>query len=192
MIKKLSLISVFILLFCTVGASAQDAGNNSASVSNALDQRVTERLKRLKTTLDDNQLRVIKARCKAAQNKIKAIKKVAAVYSGAQNERVGNILNNLDRLSGNLRNQGADTTAIDDEVEKIKQLQTKIDTAYEDYLLAIDDSAVIDCQESPEGFRLSLDDAKQQFTQLRDLRNSLRQVIKDDLRQTLINLKDSL
>lgn len=192
MIKKLSLISVFILLFCTVSASAQDAGNNSANSSNALDQRVTERLKTLKSTLNDNQLRVIKARCKAAQDKIKAIKKVGAVYSVAQNERVDNILNNLNALSGNLRSQGVDTTEIDNEIEKIKQLQTKIDTAYEDYLLAIDDSSVINCQESPEGFRLSVDDAKQQFAQLRELRNSLRQIVKDDLRQTLINLKDSL
>ncbi len=192
MIKKLSFISVFILLFCTISASAQEAGNSPAARSDALDQRVTERLKRLKTSLNENQLRIIKARCKAAQNKIKAIKKVAAVYSSTQNERVSNIIGNLDRLSENLRNQGVDTTSIDDEIEKIKQQQAKIDSAYENYLQAIDDSAVIDCQQSPEGFRLSVDDAKQQFAQLRELRNSLKQMIKDDLRPALVGLKGSL
>lgn len=192
MIKKLSFIAVFILCFCTVSVSAQDATDNSSARSNGLDQRVTERLKRLKTDLNDRQIKVIKVRCKAAQNKIKTIKKVAGVYSSTQNERVDKILDNLDRLNENLRNQGKDTSSVDKEIEQISQLKTKIDSTYENYILAIDDSSVIDCEASPEGFRLSVNDAKEQFSELADLRKSLKDLIKIELRETLINLKSNL
>lgn len=192
MIKKLSFISVFILLFATAGVSAQDGGDRPAERNNGLDQRVTERLKRLDTNLNDNQIRVIEARCKAAQNKLKALRKVAEVYSSTQNERVDKILDNLARLSENLKSQGMDAGSIDKNIREIKQLEENISSTYEDYLLAIDDSATINCQTSPEGFRLSVDDAKGQFSDLRELRNSLRDLIKVELRQTLTDIRNNL
>jgi protein subunit release factor A len=157
-----------------------------------LDQRVTERIQKLKTVLSAGQIRDLKTRCKAAQNKLKTIKKVAAVYSSTQNKQVDTILSNADRLSGSLKNQGIDASPIDQKIEEINSLKTQIDSTYENYLLAIDDSAIIDCKVGPEGFRSSVDDAKNQFSELADLRKSLKDLIKIELRKTLIDLKDGL
>ncbi len=192
MIKKLSFISVFILLFAAVGVDAQDAGNRPSGNNNGLDQRVTERLKRLEANLNDDQIQAIKARCKAAQNKIKAVKKVAVVYSTSQNERVDKILNNLARLSENLKSQGIDAGSVDKTIDDVEKLEARIDSTYEDYLLAVNDSAAINCEASPEGFRLSVDDAKGQFSELRELRNSLRELIKVELKQTLTDIRNNL
>ena len=193
MIKKLSLIAVFVLCFCTVSVSAQNAETDpSSNRSDGLDQRVTERLKTLKTSLNDDQAKAIKARCESAQDKIKAIQKAAEAYSSAQDGEVSKILEGLDTLNQNMRSQGTDTGPVDSEIEKIKQVKTKIDSTYEKYLLAVSDSASIDCQASPEGFRLSVDDAKKQFSDLQALRSSLVDLIKGELKETLINLKGSL
>lgn len=189
MIKKLSFISVFIFCFFAASVSAQDA--NVGSSANR-DERVLERIQKLKTSLNRDQIDALKARCKAAQNKIKTIKKVATVYSLTQNERVDKILDSLTRLNENLKDQDVDTSLIAKKIEEINQLKTQIDSTYENYLLAIDDSAIIDCKIGPEGFRASVDDAKKQFSELADLRKSLRDLIKIELRETLIDLKDGL
>jgi hypothetical protein len=192
MIKKLSFVTVFILCFCTISVSAQDAGDGSPSQTSKLDQRVTERLKRLKTETNDKQLQTIKAKCKTAQTKFKIIKKTATFYFSAQDERVSKILDDLDKLTENLKNQRLDTESIDKNAEEIKQLKTEIDSTYEKYLLAIEDAAIIDCEASPEGFRISVDDAKKQFSELQELRKSLTDIIRGNLKSALINLKDSL
>ncbi len=157
-----------------------------------MDQRITERLKTLKTDLSDRQLQNIKSRCKSAQRKIQDVKKTAETYSSERNKKVDNILTNLDELNGSLRSAGKDTSLIDAEAQKISQTKEKIDSTYNNYLLAMSDAADIDCQDSPEGFRLSLDDAKQQFASLTELRRSLNGLIKNDLKQALVNLKGSL
>jgi hypothetical protein len=192
MIKKLSFISVFILLFCAVSVSAQDAENKPSSRSEGLDQRVTERLKKLPADLDDSEIKVIKAKCKAAQNKIKLVRQAADTYYSAQNEKVDKILDDLDSLSQTLKSQGIESGSIDKKIEEITQLKEKIGSTYEDYLLAVNDSVAINCETSPEGFRLSVDDAKKQFSDLRELRSTLINLIKVDLRQTLTGIKDSL
>ncbi|MEX2014624.1 MAG: hypothetical protein WD885_01695 [Candidatus Saccharimonadales bacterium] len=192
MIKKLSFISVFILLFCAVSVSAQDAEDNSSSRSNGLDQRVTERLKKLTTDLDDKQIQAIKARCEAAQNKIKLVRQAAGTYSSTQKESVNKILNNLIGLSETLKSERIESGSVDKKIEEINQLEAKINSTYENYFLAINDSVAIDCKTSPEGFRLSVDDAKKQFSDLQELRSTQMNLIKVELRQILTAIKDSL
>ena len=193
MLRKLSLTAVLILCFFTAGASAQERENaNTSGRSDGLDQRVTERLKTLKTSLNDKQAKDIKTRCKSAQSKLKAIQQKSEDYSSAQNSKVNEILDNLDKLNQNLRSQGVDTSSTDEQIEKISQIKTDIKATYENYLLALSDSALIDCQSSPEGFRLSVDDAKKNFSELKELRKSQIDLIKVDLKNALINLRNEL
>lgn len=192
MIKKLSFISVFILLFCVASVSAQDAENSLPSDKDGIDQRVTERLKKLTTDLDASQIEAIKAKCGAAQNKIKLVQKAAGAYASTQDESVDKILNDLTSLSETLRSQGIEAGSVDKKIKEITQLEEKINSTYENYLLAINDSIAIDCKAGPEGFRLSVDDAKQQFSDLQELRSTLIALIKVDLKQDLTGIKDSL
>lgn len=193
MLRKLSLTAVLILCFFTVNASAQQREDtNIARSSEGLDQRVTERLKTLKTSLNDKQAKDIKTKCKSAQSKLKAIQQKAEDYSSTQNSKVDAILDRLDKLNQNLRSQGVDTTSIDEQIEKISQAKINIKSTYENYRLALSDSALIDCQSSPEGFRLSIDDAKKKFSELKELRKSQIDLIKVDLKKVLINLRNEL
>jgi hypothetical protein len=66
------------------------------------------------------------------------------------------------------------------------------ETIYKDYLTALEDSAKIECEANPEGFRSSIDDAKKQFSELADLRKSLKELVKIELREILIDLKSSV
>lgn len=188
MIKKLSFISVFVLCFCATSVNAQAVANSS----NGLDQRVTERLKRLKIELSESQTEIIKDRCEQAQGKLKAVQKSAAVYSLSQEETINKVLDDLTGLKESLSDRSADTVLISDKIDKINELKTKVDSTYKNYILAVEDSAAIDCKSSPEGFRLSLDDAKKQFAELTELRKSLVDLIKIELRGTLVEIKDNL
>ncbi|HEX5798029.1 MAG TPA: hypothetical protein VFX79_01620 [Candidatus Saccharimonadales bacterium] len=192
MIKKLSFISVFILLFCTVSVSAQDAENKPSSRNDGLDQRVTERLKNLTADLDDNEIKALKAKCKAAQNRIRFVRQAADTYYSGRSERVDKILDDLSTLSETLKGQGVEAGSIDKKIEEITQLREKADATYKNYLLAVNDSVAINCETSPEGFRLSVDDAKKQFSDLQELRSALTNLIKVELRQDLTGIKDNL
>lgn len=192
MIKKLSFISVFLLCFLTVSVHAQDAPGSPPAADNALDQRVADRVEKLKTNLDTGEIKALENRCKPAQNKLNAIQKAATAYSSAQSKSLDNIIDNLNKLSGSLRNEGYDASRIEQKLNEINKLNTTIDEIYESYITAIDDSANIDCEGNPEGFRSSVDDAKQQFTRLADYRKSLKDLIKIDLKEALISLKGNI
>lgn len=192
MIKKLSFISVFLLCFLTVSAHAQDTQQSSPDENRALNQRVDERIQRLKVSLDSQEIQNLKTNCKSAQDKLSIIEESAAAYSSAQNEKIGSIINNLNRLIGSLEDEGHDAAGIKQDLEAINKQKTNIDKAYENYIAAVNDSANMNCEESPAGFRSSVDDAKEQFTSLADYRKSLKDLIKVDLKETLISLKGSI
>lgn len=192
MIKKLSLISVFLLCFLTVSAHAQDAQQSSPDENRALNQRVDERIQRLKVNLDSQEIQNLKTNCKSAQDKLNSIEESAAAYYSAQNEKIGSIINNLNRLIGSLEDEGHDAVGIKQDLEAINKQKANIDKAYENYIEAVNDSANMNCEENPAGFRSSVDDAKEQFTSLADYRKSLKDLIKVDLKETLISLKGSI
>ncbi len=59
---------------------------------------------------------------------------------------------------------------------------------YAEYILALSDAQKVDCKLDPEGFRASLDEAKQKFKELNSDRQNLRSTIKQDLKATLMPL----
>lgn len=192
MTKKLSFISVFVFCFLAANVSVQPAVGQSPTRDNDLSNRITERLQRLKTDLDTGQLQALKATCKPAQNKINAARKVAEVYSTTQGQKVDKIIENVTRLSTNLKSQGKDSGQVDTLLGGITELKKQIDTTYQNYLLALEDTAKVECEANPEGFRTSLDDAKGQFSNLADLRKSQKDLIKIELKDALTELKGSL
>ena len=193
MTKKLSFISVIIFCFLVVPFLAQNASGQSPTRDNELSQRIAERLQRLKTAdLDTGEVRALKAKCKAAQNKIQASKKVAEAYSQSQSQQVNKIIENVTRLSSNLKAKNIDPGQIDTLLGGLNELERQIETRYQDYVVALDDSAKVECEANPEGFKASLVDARERFRELADLRKSLKELIKTDLKKSLTELKGSL
>lgn len=192
MIKKLSFIPVFVICLFAVKASAQTADLSPSSNGSDLDQRVVNRIQKLKPDLNEAQIRALKARCKAAQTRISAVRKNAENYSTAQNQRLDKIADNLTKLTENLKMQGVNTSRVDQQVETVNSLKKQIDTAYNSYILALEDAVKLDCESLPEGFRSTIDDAKKQFSELQKLRQTLRKTINPGLKDALVELKDSL
>lgn len=182
-LKILTMATVFSLSILSIGASAQ---TNSAS---ELEKRIQQREAKIKEKLTTAQQTRLKARCKAAQIKIAAAEKVATTHHENQDKKISSLISRLDSFSQKQKEKGADTASLDTAIANISQLGQSVDAAYQSYISALEDTAAIDCQVDPSGFKVSLLDAREQFQALKTARQELRKALKDTLLPALKNFK---
>lgn len=167
-----------------VGVAAQ-----STDGTDNLQSRVQKREARLKEVLTTAQQTRLKARCKGAQLRIAAAKKVAVQHHENQDRKISAILSKLKTFEQKQKDSGGDTTELDTAITKVAQLQSSVDEAYDNYISALEDAAAIDCQADPTGFKASLIDAREQFKVLISKRQEIRKSLKDDLLPALKSYK---
>jgi chromosome segregation ATPase len=199
MLGKL-LISFFIFVFsgAAVGVSAQDGAQNdrpsSATPSqNAIDRdkRIAERIGRLKTDLDQSQIERLKARCSTAQKRIAKLEEKAKAHGDNQDTRLISVIEKISALGSKLKDSGQDVTALERDIDSLQKQKSKLGMAYQGYLTALADAKNVDCESNPEGFRTSVDDAKEKFRELKKIRTELRNYLVNDLKPTFIELIES-
>jgi hypothetical protein len=179
--KLLFIATVFTLSLLTIGVNAQTNGS--------LEQRIQARESKIKDKLTVAQEARIKARCASAQIRVTAAEKVATKHHDAQDKKISAVISKLTSFAQKQKDSGADTTALETAIGDISKQNQSVDDAYQSYISALEDTAAVDCQADPSGFKVSLTDARQQFESLKSARKQLRQNLKDELVPALKSFK---
>lgn len=183
-LKILLPITIISIGIFTMGAAAQTTDENTA-----LEKRIQQRQARIKQALTTAQEKRLKTRCKGAQLRIAAAQKVATKHFDKQDKRIETLLAKLTDFAKKQKQAGTDTAKLDASLETLVQDAQSVKTAYENYISALDDSAAIDCQQDPTGFKVSLEDAREQFKALKAARKELRKDLVQELLPTLKEFK---
>lgn len=183
-LKILLPITIISIGFFTMGAAAQTSDGNTA-----LAKRVEQRQARIKQVLTTAQEKRLKARCKGAQLRIAAAQKVASKHYDEQDKRIETLLAKLTDFAQKQKQAGADTAKLDDALAALSQDAQSVKSGYESYISALNDSAAIDCEQDPAGFKVSLEDAREQFKTLKAARKELRKDLAQELLPILKEFK---
>ncbi|HEX5456263.1 MAG TPA: hypothetical protein VFW77_02745 [Candidatus Saccharimonadales bacterium] len=181
---KLLVATVFSLSLLTLGVNAQSATN-----LDSLNQRVLERKARIQERLTTMQQTRIERRCQNAQARIIKAKETAEKFNQKHDKKIQKLLDKLSEFSKRQENKGADTAILSVLLTDTLKKEEAVKTAYNDYINALSDSSVIDCQIDPTGFLVSLDDARIQFQTLKIARQDLRKSLRNDLLKALESFK---
>lgn len=183
--KKKYLVLVLVLVFTALPAVVHAQQDQTNPERLEREKRISERISRVKPKLTDEQKQAYKISCKGAQTKVAVHLKNAEKFSENHDKKFDEMIDRIDKLAIRLETAGRDVSSVKTALAKAADSNKKIQTAYSSYILALSDTSQVDCQVDPEGFRASIDEAKQEFAQLIKLRVEVRQLIKQDLKTAL-------
>lgn len=183
--KGLPVIIAIFLCILSLNVVHAQSGASQEELQNRIEQR-KERLQERLTALQQAR---IQQRCQIAQKRIAAAREIASDFSQKNDKKIDALLDRLNNLSERQKNKGADTAVLQAVLDNLIAKSEAVKTAYDSYISALDDAAALDCQADPEGFMASLDDARDQFKELKTARQSLRQNLKNDLLAALEDFK---
>lgn len=178
--KVLIISAVFSLGFVAAGVSAQES-----TAASDLQKRVQQRKDKIKENLSAAQETRLKERCSNAQAKIKKAEESAKKHSNNQDKKITALIEKLSTFAQNQKEKGQDTAGLETVIAGISQKNQAVDSAYNNYISALEDASMVDCKTDPAGFKASLSDARTQFEALKTARKELRQAIKDQLRPAI-------
>lgn len=189
------------LTFGTLPAQAHETGEEHAHTTTEPDtatqekqraERITKHKAEVKTKLTTAQQKRVQSRCKNAQTQLKVVTEKAIKTQANRDKIHTNILTKLTNLEVKLATSGADTT---DFKAQIADLQTKIDTFKSDsatYIQAAQDTAALDCQADPVGFKASLDASRASLKKLQVDAVAIRTTLAQEIKQRLATAKAKL
>lgn len=189
------------LLFGILPVQAHETGEEHAHTTtevNTADQekqrtdRVTQRKAELKTRLTTAQQKRVQSRCKNAQTLLKVtIEKTTKVQSN-RDKIHADLLDKLTRLEAKLAASSVDTTEFKTQIASLK---TQIDTFKTDsatYLQAAQDTAALDCQADPVGFKASLETSRAALKKLQADAVAIRTTFAQEIKPRLAAAKTEL
>ncbi len=175
-----------------VAQSTTETQQPTAEDKAALLKRLEERKAALKTKLTNAEQLRLKSKCKASQGNLSSLK---GRINGIETSRTNvyrELVERLTKLSGKLKEKGADTSQLD---SQISELKTKIDSFNSDlasYKEAVSDLAAMDCVQDPTAFKASLDTARTARQKVSDDAAAIKAYVKDTIKPTLQQLRASL
>ncbi len=134
----------------------------------------------------------IKLRCSVAQANAKTLATRLAGVQKARNTAYDKILGDLNVLLGRLENQAYETTALK---ENIDALQAKVDAfkvGMNNYYLAVNDLATIDCMNDPVAFAATLQAARKAHQAVQPQIADIRAYITNTVKPTLVQVRDQI
>lgn len=183
--KKKYIFTIILLVFAVTPIAVHAQQDQTDPKRLEREKRISQRVSRVKPDLSDEQKRNYKLRCKGAQTKVSKHLDNAKRFSDNHDKKFDTFLDKTSSLVDKLETEGKDVATAQTVIEKAANANVAVKTAYESYVLALTDTAEIDCQIDPAGFRASIDEAKQKFRDLRTARQDLRKLIKVDLKTAL-------
>jgi hypothetical protein len=155
-------------------------------------ERVAKRKAELKTKLTTLQQKRVQSRCKNAQTLLKVtIEKTAKVQTNRDKIHT-DLLEKLTNLEAKLSASGVDTTEFK---TQIADLKTKIETFQTDsaaLLQAAQDTAALDCQADPAGFKASLEASRTALKKLQADAVAIRTTFAQEIKPRLAAAKAEL
>lgn len=187
--KKKYLVLVLMLVFTVLPVAVHAQQDQTDPKRLEREKRISQRISNIKPKLTDPQKFAYKNSCKGAQAKVSAHLKNAEKFSDKHDKKFTDMINRIDKLVERLKVNGREVGQAEAAVNKAIQTNTEMESAYKIYILALSDTAQLDCQADVEGFRASIDEAKQKFKELRKLRVDVRKTIKQDLKTSLQSIR---
>ena len=134
----------------------------------------------------------IRLRCSVAQANAKILATRLAGVQKKRGEAYDKILGDLNVLLGKLEKQAYETTALK---ENITTLQTKVDTyktGMNNYYLAVNDLATIDCPTDPVAFAAALQASRKAHQAVQPQMTDIRAYITNTVKPTLVQVREQI
>ena len=134
----------------------------------------------------------IRLRCSVAQANAKILATRLASVQKKRGEAYDKILGDLNVLLGKLEKQAYETTALK---ENITTLQTKVDTyktGMNNYYLAVNDLATIDCPTDPVAFAAALQASRKAHQAVQPQMTDIRAYITNTVKPTLVQVREQI
>jgi chromosome segregation ATPase len=136
--------------------------------------------------------RRIASRCTSAQSKVSNLQTRLNKVVESRQEKYTNLTSKFTELSEKLKAAGVDTTELD---AAIAELDVNIASSLETintYNKSLADLAEMDCEDDPSGFKLTLDAARKQRSEVIAMQGTLKSSINDSIRPLLQNIRTTL
>ena len=172
--------------------TTQAQKQNTNTQATQLTERVAKRKSELKTTMTTVQQKRLVSRCKNAQTLLKVTVDKATKIQTSRDKIHTDLLDKLTKLEAKLATSGVDTTELKAQIDALK---VKIDTFKADttaYLQAAQDTADLDCQADPVGFKASLEAARASLKKLQADAVAIRTTFAQDIKPRLAAAKTKL
>lgn len=155
-------------------------------------ERITKHKAEIKTKLTTVQQKRVQSRCKNAQTQLKVVTDKAIKTQANRDKIHTDLITKLTNLEVKLAASGVDTAEFK---AQIADLQTKIDTFKSDsatYIQAAQDTASLDCQADPVGFKASLDASRASLKKLQADAVAIRTTFAQEIKPRLAAAKAKL
>ncbi|CAN5680475.1 hypothetical protein BH23PAT1_BH23PAT1_3280 [soil metagenome] len=173
--------------------TAQEEGqdteiNSEAKMLERLEQRRAARNLRL-TFAEQQRIRSV---CKPSQGKLQSLKGRITGLETSRTERYGNLVNRLERASDKLQEKDVDTGQLDAQVSELKTKITTFETALAEYKLVVSDLGEMECVESPDLFKASLEAARDARQQVKQAADEIKAFLQASIKPTLQQIRTQL
>jgi hypothetical protein len=169
-----------------------DEGTSSEEKIRSREERFEARKEKFQLRLTFAEEQRLKTRCKSSQGKLRSLEGRINGIETSRTQVYGNLLERLSGLAERLEVQGYDVSTL---TEQLTDLQVKIDTfnvQLDTYKVAVSDLAEMDCENDPEAFKVSLEDARQAHDDLKVSSNDVRAYLKETIKSTLQEIRSQL
>lgn len=185
--RTLFTLAALILLAVPTGAVTAQANDQTT-----LEGRIQARKESLKITLDAAKANRIKNSCKAAQGKLQASSKRIQGIRTSRSEVYNNLTARLNNAKDKLAESNIDTAKLDSAMTELADTIVSYKTIMTSYQSAIDDASVLDCQTDPEAFWLSISQARESITEIKDTHQQIKDHLKNSIKPELVELRKQL
>jgi hypothetical protein len=175
-------------------AQADDDGNEETE-----DQKRQKLLERLEVRKQKHQLRLsfaeerrLNMRCKASQGKMRSLEGRIQGIETSRTRVYGNLLSRLNSLAERLEAQGLDVAELNEHVGELGEMIDEFNAQLAEYKQVVADMAAMDCEEDPEAFKASLEEARVLLGDLRNHSREVRAYVLETIKPTLQALKAQL
>lgn len=136
----------------------------------------------------------IKLRCSVAQANAKTLSSRLSTVQKNRNAAYDSILKSLNDLEAKLNKQAFETTGLQQNIQALQTLVDSYKTNMNNYYLAVNDMATMDCAADPAGFVAALQAARTAHdsltTQITEIRTYVTNTVKPTLSQIRTQIED--
>jgi hypothetical protein len=154
--------------------------------------RVEERKAKHKLALGEAQKKILALKCKRAQGLINGLSQKASALQTNRARVYDDITDRLTKLIEKLQAKGADTTELEENLAEYKTKVGAFKTNLAAYKLALEDMKDMDCIEDPEGFKASLEEARDIRDAMKEDAKAIRQYVVTVIKETLKEIRAAL
>lgn len=175
----------------TTSEEPSSTGDTSSESSKDLKLRLDKAKSKFAVRLNALEKARISGRCVGAQAKVKSRTVIASKASEARSKVYTNVLTRLNSLATTLDDKNIDTSTLK---AQISELQTKLailQTAQDTFKQSLSDLHQLDCKDDTEAFKSALEQARADQKTLIESAKSVREYLKNTVKPTLENLKNS-